>query len=103
MPFNDETGQTEGLMIVTFENSADATKACETLDQFDEIMTRREEFVPKRTLEHFDRSDFRDWLADKKCREQLLLRYQDETEIYWHDMMTGTPQLCYGGEREKRQ
>jgi len=119
MPFNEETGQTEGLMIVTFENTADATKACETLDgmsldrahtfkvvkldQFNEVMSRTEEFVPKRTLEHFDRSDFRDWLADKKCREQILLRYQDETEIYWHDMMTGVPQLCYGGEREKRQ
>jgi len=32
-----------------------------------------------------------------------LLRYQAETEIYWHDTLAGAPVLCYGGEREKAQ
>lgn len=30
------------------------------------------------------------------------MRYQNETEIYWHDTTVGEPALCYGGDREKR-
>eukprot|EP00442_Polarella_glacialis_P023875 CAMPEP_0115135674 /NCGR_PEP_ID=MMETSP0227-20121206/55881_1 /TAXON_ID=89957 /ORGANISM="Polarella glacialis, Strain CCMP 1383" /LENGTH=72 /DNA_ID=CAMNT_0002542487 /DNA_START=18 /DNA_END=232 /DNA_ORIENTATION=+ len=58
-------------------------------DDFDKITSRSEVFVPQRTLTTFSRRDFGSWLADAKCREQFLLRYQTETEIYWHDTMVG--------------
>jgi len=119
MPLNDETEQTEGFVIVTFEDVEAANNAVAQLDgmnldkahtfkvikmdKFDEIMGRSEKFEAQRTLTTFSRVDFRDWLADKKCREQILLRYQAETEIRWHDTMAGEPILVYGGEREKRQ
>mmetsp|Transcript_25397 Transcript_25397/g.67481 ORF Transcript_25397/g.67481 Transcript_25397/m.67481 type:complete len:707 (-) Transcript_25397:283-2403(-) len=119
MPFNEETEQTEGFVIVTFEQQEAADNAVVQLDgmnldkahtfkvvkmdKFDEIVRRQDRFEPQRTLTTFSRADFRDWLGDKKCREQILLRYQSETEIRWHDTMAGEPVLCYGGEREKRQ
>jgi len=119
MPMNEETEQTEGFVIVTFEKVEAADNAVVQLDgmnldkahtfkvvkmdKFDEIVSRRDNFEPRRTLTTFSRADFRDWLADKKCREQILLRYQSETEIRWHDTMAGEPVLCYGGEREKSQ
>jgi len=119
MPMDDATNMTQGFLIVHFEEKESAEKAVQTLDgmnldknhtfkvvnfdKFYEICTRSEEFVPQRTLSSFSRADFREWLADKRCREQILLRYQSETEIYWHDTMQGFPVLCYGGEREKQQ
>jgi translation initiation factor 3 subunit B len=118
MPFDEqEPPTTLGMVIVTFDSVEDADKAAITLDgmsldkshvfkvvkmdKFDEIVKRDEEFRPVKSLSTFSRSDFKDWLTDSKCREQLLLRYQAETEIYWHDTLNGQPLLCYGGEREK--
>jgi translation initiation factor 3 subunit B len=119
MPFNDDPDapKTEGFVIATFDKVEDADAAIVALDgmsldkshtfkvvkadQFDEIINRQDDFVAKKSLTTFSRCDFREWLADSKCREQLLLRYQAETEIYWNDTMNGAPVLCYGGEREK--
>eukprot|EP00933_Yihiella_yeosuensis_P028236 TRINITY_DN2205_c4_g1_i1.p1 TRINITY_DN2205_c4_g1~~TRINITY_DN2205_c4_g1_i1.p1 ORF type:complete len:700 (-),score=177.27 TRINITY_DN2205_c4_g1_i1:139-2238(-) len=119
MPYNAEGSQTEGVVIATFENETDANNAKNTLDgmaldrvhtfkvikmdDFDKIVSRPEEFEAQRTLSSFSRADFRDWLKDKQCREQFVLRYQNETQIFWNDTATGEPVLCYGGEREKSQ
>lgn len=119
MPINPDTGLTDGFCLATFESKQAAVTAAEQLDGFrldkqntfkvvkfddyDKIVNRSDDFVPERTLTSFKRSHFRDWLTDKKCREQLLLRYQTETEIYWHDTMVGMPVLQYGGEREKEK
>lgn len=117
MPMDSTGEMSEGCAIVTFKTDEQANNAASTLDgmaldkshkfkvvkmdDFDAITSRREEFQAERTLSSFSRSDFRKWLLDEKCREQILLRYQTETEIYWHDTMNGAPALCYGGEREK--
>lgn len=119
MPFDEATGKSCGVVIVTYESIGSSDAAVATLngfrldsnhtfkavkiDAFDEITHRPDTFQPNKTLSSFPRSDFRDWLADDACREQILLRYQNDTEIYWHDPMAGAPVLCYGGEREKRQ
>ncbi|CAK0899790.1 unnamed protein product, partial [Prorocentrum cordatum] len=110
---------TLGMVIVTFDTAEDADNAATALDgmsldkshtfkvvkmdKFDEIVNRDEDstFRAVKSLSTFSRCDFREWLTDAKCREQLLMRYQAETEIYWHDTMNGQPLLCYGGEREK--
>eukprot|EP00929_Paragymnodinium_shiwhaense_P034777 TRINITY_DN1887_c0_g2_i1.p2 TRINITY_DN1887_c0_g2~~TRINITY_DN1887_c0_g2_i1.p2 ORF type:complete len:705 (+),score=242.91 TRINITY_DN1887_c0_g2_i1:96-2210(+) len=118
MPLNKDTNQTEGFLIVEYEEKADADKGAQTLDgmsldrnhtfkvtmmdEFDKIIGRPDKFTPKKSINAFSRTDFRDWQLDAKFREQLLLRYQSETEIYWHDTLAGMPMLCYGGEREKR-
>eukprot|EP00931_Biecheleriopsis_adriatica_P057383 TRINITY_DN3402_c0_g1_i2.p1 TRINITY_DN3402_c0_g1~~TRINITY_DN3402_c0_g1_i2.p1 ORF type:complete len:698 (+),score=185.78 TRINITY_DN3402_c0_g1_i2:66-2159(+) len=118
MPFKPDGSETYGCLFVTFQNPEAAQGAKNSLDgvsldkkhtfkaimmdEFDKIASRADEFVPEKTLSTFSRADFRDWLMDSKCREQILLRYQTETEIYWHDTTVGEPVLCYGGEREKR-
>jgi len=46
--------------------------------------------------------DCRNWMLDEKCREQLLLRYQQETEIHsWHSF--DGLQKYYCGEKQKEQ
>lgn len=117
MPINSGTGMTDGFMIAVFENKEDADKCVRDLngyaldkthtfkvvkmDVFDSITSRQEDFKPKNTIARPSRQDHRDWLADAQTREQFLLRYGAETEIYWHDMLKGEPDLYYGGEREK--
>mmetsp|Transcript_113620 Transcript_113620/g.332005 ORF Transcript_113620/g.332005 Transcript_113620/m.332005 type:complete len:701 (-) Transcript_113620:153-2255(-) len=117
MPMNEAGEMSEGCVIVTFKDVEKAISAVKTLDgmaldkshtfkvvkldDFDMITSRSEDFEAKRTLSSFSRGDFRQWLSDEKCREQILLRYQTDTEIYWHDTLNGAPVLCYGGEREK--
>mmetsp|Transcript_54450 Transcript_54450/g.151705 ORF Transcript_54450/g.151705 Transcript_54450/m.151705 type:complete len:701 (+) Transcript_54450:79-2181(+) len=118
MPLNPDTNQTGGFMIVQYKSQESAEHALKTLngfsldknhtfkvvpiDEFDMITSRSDEFRAQRTLNIIDRSEFRDWLLNTKFCEQLLLRYQQETEIYWHDTMAGQPVLCYGGQREKK-
>jgi len=118
MPFKPDGAETYGVLFATFDSPEAAQGAKKGLDgmsldkkhtfkvvmmdEFDGIANRPDEFTPAKTLSTFSRHDFRDWLSDASCREQILLRYQTETEIYWHDTTTGEPQLCYGGEREKR-
>lgn len=117
MPLNEETEKTDGFVVVNYETQESCEKAMTTMngmsldknhqfkvirmDDFESITARPDEFHAERTLSNFCREDFRDWLLDKKFREQFLLRYQQETEIYWHDTLAGQPVLCYGGQREK--
>jgi len=117
MPLNPNTDMTDGFLIVTFENKQDAEKCAKELngypldkthtfkvvklDDFDIVTSRKEEFVPKSTVARPSRRDHRDWLSDPQTREQFLLRYGTETEIFWHDVLKGEPELYYGGEREK--
>jgi translation initiation factor 3 subunit B len=117
MPMNESTNQTEGFLIVTFENKQDADKCARDLngyaldkthtfkvvklDDFNVITSRKDAFQPRNTIARPCRKDHKDWLADQGTREQFLLRYGAETEIYWHDTIKGEPELYYGGEREK--
>lgn len=119
MPVNPATNQTDGFLLATYKDEEAANQAVSTLngfaldknhsfkvvkvDSFEEICNRSENYEEKKTFDEFSRKDFRKWLEDDKCREQLLIRYQDETEIHWWDTLAGEPVPCYCGEREKRQ
>jgi translation initiation factor 3 subunit B len=48
-----------------------------------------------------NRSSYRNWQIEEPRMEQLLTRYEDETEINWIDPLDPEPSLYYGGEREK--
>ena len=49
-----------------------------------------------------NRTTYRNWQVDEPRMEQLLTRYDDETEIYWMDPLDPIPKMYYGGEREKQ-
>ena len=48
-----------------------------------------------------NRSTQRDWLLEEPRMEQLMARFDDETEISWIDPLEPIPRLYYGGSREK--
>jgi len=118
MPLNEEGTTTCGFVLVTFSSATEADAAVKQLnglaldkthtfkvlkvDQFDSVISRPEEFIAKSSGSRPSRVDHRDWLTDQHTREQFLLRYNQETEIYWHDTLSGEPKLYYGGEREKQ-
>jgi translation initiation factor 3 subunit B len=117
LPIDSSTNMTRGMAIVKFTSVASAKQAVEQMhgvsldkahvlsvckfDDFDKILARSEEFEPKSTIPRTSRKDHRDWLTDKRCREQFLMRHDQETQIFWHDNLAGEPELYYGGEREK--
>merc|ERR1719421_2814236 len=96
-----------GVAIITYEHARFAQEAVTKLDKFEfdnkplrvfqvdkmvEMMSRSEEFdASKFKVDSFSRADERDWLLDEEHREQLLLRYADETEIYWVSGDGGPP------------
>jgi len=57
-------------------------------------------------LELKERPFFQDWLMDAKVRDQFVIRFGNETQVYWNDPYEHADQagrvLCYGGEREKK-
>ena len=52
-------------------------------------------------VEIINRTTQRNWLIEEPRMEQLLVRYDDETEISWIDPLEPAPKLYYGGDREK--
>jgi translation initiation factor 3 subunit B len=118
MPLNSETNQSFGFLIVKYESKEEADVAVKQLngvpldknhtfkviklDEFNYITARKDSFTPKSAVARPSRADHRDWLGDPQTREQFLLRYNADTEIYWHDPLAGEPKLYYGGEREKQ-
>lgn len=118
MPMNSETNVSEGYVIATFPTKEDADEAVKNLngvaldkshsfkvvkiDDFDSITSRSEQFRPQQTIERCSRVEQRDWLKDPQVREQFLLRHGQSTEIFWHDTLTGDPQIYYDGERERQ-
>ena len=120
LPIDESTGKTYGMAIVTFAKAADANKALRGADRFkldeqhifrvyhvDDVPSffeQSESSSAKDAASRFDRSDLRDFMADSQLREQLLVRFQSETNISWFDPLDSAKpmKLEYGGERDKQ-
>jgi len=117
MPFNN-TGQSFGFAIIEFTNpelvplairnfdsfklDASYTFRCVKFDDVPNYVNMQDQMPEYVGPTRFSRKKFRDWLEIGAGKEQILLRYQDETEIYWLEAMQGSLDLVYGGEREKK-
>jgi len=119
LPIDPNTGQSYGYCIVEYENETLADQAVSSVNglpldtkhtltcvKFDTLKTLFK--IPTEVPEYvgpsrFSRMHLGDWIADSKCREQILLRYQDETEVHWHDPIQSSLVLNYGGAREKKE
>jgi len=89
--------------IQNYEFGSKNILQCVPFDEIDIYRNLGEHFVlPKADkINKMFTDDCRNWLCDK-CREQLLLRYQQETEVHsWHsfDGLEG----FYCGEKQKEQ
>ena len=70
---------------------------------FDKYSSVPDVYVPPEPPAFRPRPDPISWLTDHLGRDQFVLRYGDETEIFWANLNQGEdPQLVYGGEREKQ-
>ncbi|KAF8820624.1 putative eukaryotic translation initiation factor [Cardiosporidium cionae] len=118
MPF-DENHMTRGFCFISFSSAHEAQQAikclngyaldskhkfkAQLLDKVDEIANRDESYKPPIKLLGFTRENFRWWLHDERGREQFAIRYQDETEIFWHDPVEHDPVMVYNGNRERAE
>ncbi|CAD7944351.1 unnamed protein product [Amoebophrya sp. A25] len=119
MWINKETGTTDGVAFLKFPNKNELEKARKRIDgfkmgkklaaipmdDFDSLMElpgtfqqaqKKSAAAPKLAF----LNDCNSWLLDDKGREQLCLRYQQDTEIYWLDPLE-TLAPYYTGQREK--
>eukprot|EP00916_Digyalum_oweni_P006771 GHVL01011599.1.p1 GENE.GHVL01011599.1~~GHVL01011599.1.p1 ORF type:complete len:683 (+),score=139.03 GHVL01011599.1:48-2096(+) len=112
--------QTSGAAFVQFPDELTATRFLEEKNNFnffktclqiirfcdyDRIINDPIPQIPTEPPndEVIDRRHFYDWLLDSRAREQFVVRHGSETQIFWHDPLLNSPQLCYGGEREKAE
>ena len=114
-PLDSATSATLGIAIVTLSDESIVAKVIERVDGFEVSKGQALRAFPFDVAESIledaaavssdssvlDRSQYRDWIRDEPRMEQLLTRFDDETEIYWVDPLDPLPKLYYGGEREK--
>ncbi|GAB5360454.1 hypothetical protein AAMO2058_000629600 [Amorphochlora amoebiformis] len=64
------------------------------------------EFKEPEPLVIKERPNFLSWLMDNKVRDQFVIRFGNDTQVYWNDPYEHADNqgrvLCYGGEREKK-
>ena len=117
-----EQGKTLGVAIVTYSKASEAQKALKGADRFklddqhvfrvyhiDDVPSFFEtsessaDSSDQLSVARFERSDLRDYMTDSQMREQLLVRFQTETQISWFDPLDSSNplKLEYGGERDK--
>eukprot|EP00392_Amoebophrya_sp_AT5.2_P018680 g19270.t1 len=118
MKLNETTGETYGMAVLKFPSKTAMEKGKLRIDGFkfganvlralpadelDTVMELSDTFhyneAAAPPLAYTD--DVNDWQLDGGGREQLLIRYQQETEIHWVDSQKGVAEPYYCGEREK--
>ena len=121
MPLNPANSGTLGIAIVTLADEAKVPAVIERVDGFEVSKGQALAAFPFDVAESIledaaasqaqaptdelvailNRETFRDWMLEEPRMEQLLTRFEDETEIFWIDPLDPVPRLYYGGEREK--
>jgi len=117
----DGKEKTTGYAMVEYEDHKAAQKAVREGDKFqldkkhilrfnyftdyDKYMSVSEKFVEPKKREYVQKANLTKWLLDPHFRDQFVIRYASETEIYWNDPIRHANadgrQLQYGGERQK--
>lgn len=76
------------------------------LDDIDSVAKVSDEYVAPSQTEFDDKINLSSRLYDEELRDQFLLRYQNETKIFWHDPHKRANydgrELQYGGEQQKQ-
>ena len=117
MPFNKETGSTEGFAIIEYETPEEAKNAISVLDgyKFDKNhslvvtpYTRAQklgsltetEFVEPEKPPFVEKPNAMSWLEDPSQRDEFVIRQGKETIVSWFDGKVD-PVIDYDGAREK--
>eukprot|EP00287_Rhodomonas_sp_CCMP768_P016914 CAMPEP_0202816822 /NCGR_PEP_ID=MMETSP1389-20130828/7203_1 /ASSEMBLY_ACC=CAM_ASM_000865 /TAXON_ID=302021 /ORGANISM="Rhodomonas sp., Strain CCMP768" /LENGTH=668 /DNA_ID=CAMNT_0049488933 /DNA_START=11 /DNA_END=2017 /DNA_ORIENTATION=- len=101
MPMDPATNESKGFAFVEFEEVQSAIQAVEQTDghkldkahvfrvwrfnEVDRILQVPDQYEPPPPPQYRERGNLRQWLLDPKSRDQYVLRYADESEIFWND------------------
>jgi translation initiation factor 3 subunit B len=101
MPMNKEGTESKGFAFIEFEDKQSALLAVEQTEgyrldkahvfsvvlftEFMRIIEVPDEYVPPPPQEYKGRGYLKQWLLDSKSRDQYVIRYMDESEIFWND------------------
>jgi len=99
----------KGIAFIEFETAEEAEHAVQqtngySLDKqhrfkvnfysdLEKISNIKEEYTPPEIPEYQPREDLHDWLLDKSARDQFVVRWGDETEIYINDLYPKPEQI----------
>lgn len=114
----NEAGEAQGAVIAEFSTPEMASEAMKNpqiqgrefmgrtfhlnlLSDVDRYAEMDEGFVAPDVKKFVTQNNLYSWMSDRGCRDQYVIRYDRETEIYWAETKN-PPVLAYGGEREKK-
>lgn len=116
MPLDEATGMTLGFAFINFLTRDSAEKAIAATNNWNldkahalkvnsyvdlvKTTTHPETYTPEPARPLTTVPGLYDWLKDAQYRDQFVVRHGRDTEVYWAEP-GGTPELLYGGEREK--
>jgi translation initiation factor 3 subunit B len=121
IPLNPADSTTLGVAIVTLSDESKMGPVMDRVDGFEvsrgqqlkafrfeavesileDAMSRQEEQRDSEAIQIINRTTQRNWLMEEPRMEQIMTRFDDETEISWIDPLEPAPKLYYGGDREK--
>lgn len=111
VPVDPATGGTRGFCFVEYETEDGAAAAVEQADGYEldkahkfRVMSFDESKRYEAMSEAYKPPDEQDmvraqnpleWLSDAHARDQFVIRYQDETEVYWNDFKANKADPVY--------
>ncbi|GLJ05188.1 hypothetical protein SUGI_0013290 [Cryptomeria japonica] len=111
MPVDPETQKTKGYCFIEYNTPQEAQTAKDQtngykldkahifavnmFDEFEKYMKVSDEWVPPETKTYSPIENLHLWLTDEKGRDQIVIRAQSDTEVYWNDARQSKPELVY--------
>lgn len=111
MPVDEETQKTKGFAFIEYATPQEALTAREQtdgykldkshvfkvtmFDDFEKYSKVADEYIPPPLKEYTPSENLLSWLMDEAGRDQFVVRFGNETEVYWNDARLGKPELVY--------
>ncbi|KAJ7527924.1 hypothetical protein O6H91_16G076300 [Diphasiastrum complanatum] len=111
MPVDTETGKSKGYAFIEYTTPQEAETAREQtngykldkshvfavnmFDDFDKYMKVPDEWSAPERKPYTPGENLLAWLTDERGRDQFVVRFGPETEVYWNDARQGKPDPVY--------
>eukprot|EP00850_Spirogloea_muscicola_P016935 SM000141S00879 [mRNA] locus=s141:121775:136794:- [translate_table: standard] len=111
MPVDEATQRTRGYAFIEYTTPQEAQTAREQtdgykldkshvfkvnmFDDFDRYMRVPDEYAPPERRDYSAGDNLYSWLMDDRGRDQFVIRFQSETEVYWNDGRQAKPDPVY--------
>eukprot|EP00249_Psilotum_nudum_P011425 c23165_g1_i2 orf=444-2627(-) len=111
MPVDEETGKTKGYAFIEYTTPQEAQTAREQtngykldkshvfavnmFDDFEKYLKVPDEWSSPEIKPYTPGENLHAWLTDERGRDQFVVRFGSETEVYWNDARQGKPDPFY--------